>query len=116
MNDQVSLSTIGGGAAVERFDDELRRVLDNIIDPNTPPKAMRKVTLEVKIKPDVDREIGQVEIVVKSQIAPAEAYETKFIIGKDMGRGVATEYISPKQRTLQESIEDKKVLQMKGIE
>ena len=74
---------------------------------------MRKVTLEVKIKPDADREIGQVEIMVKSQIAPAEAYETKFIIGKDMGHGVATEFLSPKQMTLRESIEVKKVLPMK---
>ena len=113
MSDHVSLATIGGGAAVERFDDELKRVLDNIIDPNTPPKALRKVTLEVKIKPDADREIGQVEILVKSQIAPAEAYETKFIIGKDLGHGVATEFIPPRQMSMKEQV-SKKVLPMKG--
>ncbi len=38
----VSLSTLGRGAAIERFDDEFKRVLENILDPNTAdgPRAL----------------------------------------------------------------------------
>lgn len=41
----VSLENIGRGAALERFDVELQKVLENVLDPNTKPTATRKVTL-----------------------------------------------------------------------
>lgn len=41
----VSLDTLGGGAAVERFNYELSRVLENILDLNTNPTAGRQVQL-----------------------------------------------------------------------
>ena len=100
--DRVSLETIGGGAAIEKFDDELQRVADNIIDPNTDPKAVREVTLKIKIKPDAEREWGSVTISATSKLAPMQPYPTQVILGKRGGKGVMVEY-NPKQMKLSET-------------
>ncbi len=55
---EVSLATIDGGALIERFDYELRKVLENIADENTKPDAVRQVTLTLKIKPTEDRQMA----------------------------------------------------------
>jgi len=41
----VSLETLKGGAAVQLFDEELQKVLANIMDPNTEAGAVRSVRL-----------------------------------------------------------------------
>lgn len=95
-NERVSLENLGSGAAVELFNLELQRVLDNIIDENTKCGVVREVTLKVRIKPDEDREWGTVEIAASSKLAPVHPYPTQIIIGKERGKGVATEH-DPKQ-------------------
>jgi hypothetical protein len=42
----VSLETLGQGAAIELFSEELRKVLENVLDPNTKATATRSVTLK----------------------------------------------------------------------
>ncbi len=101
----VSLATLGNGAAIELFNVELQRVLDNIVDENTKPKDTRKVILEVTIKPTEDRDFGQVSIVAKSKLAPLAPYGTNFFIGKHRGRGVAQEH-NPKQAPLFDGQDD----------
>ena len=54
--DGVTLDTIGGGALVELFDAELSRILSNITDPNTDTTTKRVMTIQVKFKPNRDRE------------------------------------------------------------
>jgi hypothetical protein len=72
----VSLENLGGGAgkdtsaAIELFNAEFQRVLDNIADENTKPTAAREVNLKIKIKPDEDRELCKVEIHANSKLAP----------------------------------------------
>lgn len=90
-HEQVTLATLRGGAAVEMFDAELQRVLDNIMDPNT-THAVREVTLKVKIKPDNDRGVGAVEIAVSAKLAAAVPATSRFYLGKDRGKAVAFEY------------------------
>lgn len=98
----VSLSTLGNGAAVQLFQVELQKVLDNIVDENTNPKAIREVTLKVKVKPDEDRDYGQVSISCTSKLAPMAPFGTNFFIGKRGRQGVAQEH-NPKQAKLFES-------------
>jgi hypothetical protein len=95
----VSISSLGGGAAVQLFQVELQKVLDNIVDENTKPDAMREVTLKVKIKPDPDRDYAQVAISCTSKLAPMAPFGTNFFIGKQRGKGVAQEH-NPKQKGL----------------
>lgn len=92
--DLVSLDTLAGGAAVERFNDELAKVFANILDPNTPAGA-RNVVLTVTIKPKSDsaRNRCSVDFTAKSKILPAMAVSTELHLGVDPKRGaVAVEY------------------------
>lgn len=96
--DKASLLTLARGAAIERFDDELQRVLDNIVDPNT-AKGAREVTLKVKITPNKDGATAAVGIQCNSKVQPAEPCATMFYIGKQGGRGVAFEH-DPEQLSM----------------
>ncbi|WP_414055220.1 hypothetical protein [Macrococcus equi] len=54
---KIDLSKLAEGAVQERFEDAFNKALDNIHDLNTDPKKTRKVTLEVKISSDENREL-----------------------------------------------------------
>lgn len=97
--DQVSLTSLMGGLAVERFDDELAKMLANIVDPNTPPTAKREITLKMSFKPDKGRDLGAVEIQVSSKLAPAEKMGTRLFISLTRSGPVATEH-NPNQPLL----------------
>lgn len=99
----VGLDTIGQGAAIEMFHDELQKVLTNILDPNTRPTVVRSITLKVEIKPDEDRSFGAVAISTQSKLAPVKAVGTAIYIGKRAGEAVATERDS-RQLTFDENV------------
>lgn len=109
MSEKVSLANLGGGAAIELFNEELQKVLDNIVDENTKPTAVREVALKVKIKPAEDRDYGDVHISCTSKLAPIAPYPTNFFIGKERGKGVAQEH-NPKQSKLFKPEEGPKVV------
>jgi len=50
----VSLASLCKGAAIERFDDELKKVLENMMDVNT-GVGPREIVLKVRLKPNDDR-------------------------------------------------------------
>jgi|GEM_PF-1687722 len=102
--EQVSLSNLGHGAAVEIFDHELIRVLENIQDPNTKPDAVREITLKVKIKPDKARDFGIVEAQVVSKLAPVNPFTTRLFIGHDGEKPTCQEH-DPHQLTVKGAIE-----------
>ena len=112
--DFVSLETLGGGspnglsgAAVELFNTEFQRVLDNCLDPNTKATAKREVRLKVIIKPDDDRESCSVEIQAESKLAAVRPYPTNIFLGKEGSRAVAVEN-DPKQANVFRAIEEEK--------
>ena len=53
--DKKSFLEMNKGAILERFDYELGRVFDNIMDPNTPATKPRKLQITVEFKADSDR-------------------------------------------------------------
>lgn len=87
----VSLETLGQGAAIEMFADELKKVLNNILDPNTKASAKRSITLTLEIKPDEDRSFASTSLEVKSKLAPAKPVGVPIYIGQHAGQSVATE-------------------------
>jgi len=95
--DLVSLLNLAGGGAIERFDEELKRVLENIEDPNTALGA-REIKLVVKIQPtDNKRNMCKVSFQCVSKRLPAMSVQTQFYVGIDPKRGaVAIEY-NPQQ-------------------
>lgn len=47
----ITLATINGGGLEERFQDELRKVIKNIQDPNTDAEGKRQINIAVTIQP-----------------------------------------------------------------
>jgi hypothetical protein len=90
--EHVSLENLGHGAAVELFDTELQRVLENIQDENTKPTAIRQLTLTLKIKPEEDRSFAKVEMNATSKLAAVRPFPSMFYFGKKDGQAVATEH------------------------
>lgn len=94
-NGIVTLANLAEGAALERFDRELQQALDNIADPNTDPKAVRTITLTVKIKPNENRTMGEVKFSAAAKLAPYAPVETLVFIGRSNGNVVASELLPP---------------------
>lgn len=95
----VSLDTLGNGGAVELFDRELVRVLDNIRDPNTDYKTIRSVSVELLVKPNEDRESAAIKVSVRSKLAAPRGIASQIFIGEHEGKTVAVTY-DPKQTDL----------------
>lgn len=68
----ISLATLNGGAAVEAFDAELRKLVQNIADFNTLARERRSITLKVTFQPSDDRLMGGVKMSCTSKPAPRD--------------------------------------------
>ncbi|ASA26361.1 hypothetical protein B9T62_17045 [Paenibacillus donghaensis] len=80
---KITLDSLADGGIVERFQQELDKVLANIGDPNTSAKAARKVNISLTIKPDEKREIAEVSIQATSNLAPAKELMTTILMDRD---------------------------------
>lgn len=92
MGEALKFENLGCGAAEEKFEEALRKVLANILDPNTRPNVAREVVLRVKIKPSEARTDADVMIVCEVKLAADKPFPTKIFIGKNaQGRPEAHE-------------------------
>lgn len=88
----LKLETLDEGGALEAVNHELKNVLENVLDPNTEAKKERKVTLEIKLKGDEDRNFCGLSYQAKSALAPAKAQTTNVLVDRDKdGKAVASE-------------------------
>lgn len=83
MPNILDLNTLANGSVAERINEELRNVLQNISDPNTDAKKVRKLTLTISLRSDDQRNLAQVNIVAKTSLAPAKDIETKILLDYD---------------------------------
>lgn len=88
---RVSLATLNDGAAVEAFDEELKKVCADIADFDKKPDGMREINLKVKIKPNHAREKSEVQIECSSKLGARNPQSTTIWLGKVDGEYVATE-------------------------
>lgn len=92
--ENVTLKTIGQGAAIEMFQAELEKVIQNIMDPNTVPDKARTITLKVKIKPGKgDRSFCTAEVSCTSTMAGSVGVESQIVVGEENGKAVAGEIV-----------------------
>ncbi len=78
----LKLQEIGHGVIAEKFEDELAKVVANIMDVNTEAKTVREITLKVKVKPEPeDRRDCDLEIISSCKLAPSKAYVSKLAVG-----------------------------------
>lgn len=89
MQKIIDLNSFAEGAMAERFDLELQKILENIADPNTDAKKVRKLTLTISLKADDKRDVVLTNVVAKSSLAPAKEIEAKLLMDLD-GRGKVT--------------------------
>lgn len=95
--ENISLANLGGGAAVEMFENSFKQVLENINDPNTNFKTARKLTLEVELKPlSENRDSANYSITCKTKLAPQKPFSKVLYIGPTEEGYVARER-DPKQ-------------------
>ena len=95
----IQLPTLANGAANELFEDELSKVLENILDVNTEAEATRSITLKLTVKPALDRDSAALKFEASSKLAPTLGVGTAMFIGKQDGRFIAVEH-NPKQLQL----------------
>lgn len=78
----IDLGNMGLGAVQEKFEDEMKKVIENVLDPNTDAKTLRGITINVKIKPNPEnREACSMEVVVSSKLAPTKTLESILMVG-----------------------------------
>ncbi|WP_339316906.1 replication terminator protein [Paenibacillus sp. FSL R10-2734] len=95
MSKEINFNNLAEGAVGERLNIEMQKLAANVLDPNTNWKNVRKLTLTIAIKPNEKREIGSVDIDVKTALAPAKGVSTTIIFGMDNeGKAQAAELVS----------------------
>lgn len=78
----INIGNINDGAMVDAFDIELRKVLGNIADINTPATDTRTLTLQLVLKPHSDRITIETEFKCSSKLAQIETHKSKCFMGK----------------------------------
>lgn len=78
----LSLTSIEGGAAVEMFDRALTKVAANVADINT-TLATRQIVLKLKIKPGRDRCSCELDLSVNTALAGQEPIKSTVFIEED---------------------------------
>lgn len=85
----VTLDNIAGGRAASAFERNLAEVLTDIDDPNTSPKAARKITIEIVFKPDENRGTASVEVRSRVKLAGLRPVTSTIHIAKKGSRMIA---------------------------
>lgn len=84
MNDEtgevLSITTLSGGDIIERVDEALALALDNCVDPDTPSKANRTVTVKLTAAPNEDRSMAEVSFSVDTKLASAKGGATHVLL------------------------------------
>ena len=87
-----NLDDLMDGGVTERFNAELKRVLENVFDMNTDAKAVRNIQLTITIRPNERRDAAEFNAKVTAKIAPpVPMSQTVFLAQTDSGTVTATE-------------------------
>lgn len=94
----VDLESFAGGALSEKVNIALEQVVRNLLDPGTPYKPKRKITIDMEFAQDEGRSTVVTTISCKVKLAPQIPAMTRMAIGKDLrnGRVMAQEYGAPR--------------------
>lgn len=114
---KLTLGLLGGGAAEELFQHELKKVVENMADPNTDAEAKRSITIQVTFEPmGADRDVAAQTLKVTSKLAGIKpAVTTTYLvekngvpmaIGKDIRQVDAFEPTDPSVRPISEKLSE----------
>lgn len=72
----VNLQDVNNGAVTDLFNDEFKKVLNNLADENTSWKTQREITIKLKVKLNSEeRNTAATLVEVVSKLAPPKANE-----------------------------------------
>ena len=110
----LNLNGMADGALQEKLNAAMRKVLENMQDPNTPYKVKRGITVKLGFTQTESRNDAVVDVSVETKLAPASPIQTMMSIGKDLRNGevYAEEY--GKQVKGQMSLDMAKLAQVDG--
>ncbi|QGH35168.1 replication terminator protein [Gracilibacillus salitolerans] len=80
---QIKLSEFQDGSLDERFNIEYRKVMDNLLNPNTDFKKARKVTITFTFNAKENRESADVSAQVSSKLVPYKEVDSTILLGRD---------------------------------
>jgi hypothetical protein len=107
--------TLNSGAILDLFDDAWKKLINNIQDPNTKPDAVRKLKIEIAVKPAKDRMNASTSVSVTPALATVMPHEASIVIGFD-GSEVKAYTFDPKQQSFEFGQEGEKVRQFPQTE
>ena len=82
-NIDFNISERADGAVQEKIDQEVRKIVANILDVNTAFKPTRKLIIDVEFSSDSTRQVIETNVTVKSKIQPSESVSTLMMAGRN---------------------------------
>lgn len=83
MKSKKQILEMARGALMERANYELERIVENILDPNTPAAKKRKLTVTLELLPDEDRRMIQISATAKSALMATTPIQAAFWLSAD---------------------------------
>lgn len=83
MSSRKKILEMARGALMERADYELSRIVENIMDINTPATKKRKLTVTLDLEPDEDRSMITISASAKSTLVPTSPVKSAFWVEAD---------------------------------
>ena len=102
----IDMENFAGGAFTTQINHELKKITENIQDPNTDATAKRKITVVIEFKPNDDRNFVTTGVQAKATLAPALGAVTAISMGRDIKTGEVEAVEIGSQIPGQMSIED----------
>lgn len=91
MRNIINLNAVAEGALLEKANQAMQKIIENIMDPNTDATKTRKLTMTVTLKPNENRDLAPAVIDVKTTLAPTKGVNTNFILGEDSAGATGAE-------------------------
>lgn len=86
----ADFNEIAGGMLKEKFEKSFNKIIKNIVDPNTDPKATRTLSIKISFKPNEER--SDIEIIGKTseKLAPEIKIATRIYLDYDIEKGIVS--------------------------
>ncbi len=81
---EINLDDLAGGELGVQFQAAAKKVVENLLDPNTPYKNKRGITIKLTFEQNEERNDVVVGVAVESKLAPRTPMKTNLAIGKDL--------------------------------
>ena len=80
----INLDDLAGGELGIQFQAAAKKVVENLLDPNTPYKNKRGITIKHTFEQNEQRNDVTVGVQVETKLSPRSPIKTQMAIGKDL--------------------------------